>query len=300
MFIEELHRQRIRLKDVYEKDQCLFTSVQYQDVKKIRALRKRYAVRLKFNYASTNFLQLEFKLIVGLLLFILIPIIAQRYYWLVEVEAPKIEQKVKAEQFLEQLSLPIPKQNTAIIQQATDELSKKVEDISWVHVQQKGSTLIFSLQPAPYVNVNEQQNNQVLVAAKSGVIDRYFVASGQLLVKRGDSVKKGDVLVEDVLQQRASAKVYADYLLTVEFKLPANIQYKTDTEQKTIKLTEEHIDALILPLVERKILEQSAEDTTLSLQKLLHVTFDNDTVKGEVLYLVNENIAVPRSKRARR
>ena len=34
--------------------------------------------------------------------------------------------------------------------------------------------------------------------------------------------------------------------------------------------------------------------STIKNEKLLHVTTDDDTVKGKVLFLVNENIAQPR------
>ena len=58
-------------------------------------------------------------------------------------------------------------------------------------------------------------------------------------------------------------------------------------------LTEEDLDTLIRPLLHKKILQSLPAKTTIKSEKILHVTFDNDTVKGQVLFLVNENIAIP-------
>ena len=58
-------------------------------------------------------------------------------------------------------------------------------------------------------------------------------------------------------------------------------------------LTEEDLDTLIRPLLHKKILQSLPSKTTIKSEKILHVTFDNDTVKGQVLFLVNENIAIP-------
>ncbi|MER2000571.1 MAG: sporulation protein YqfD [Lysinibacillus sp.] len=297
-FLHAIHMQNIRLTKVREQEQRIIAYIAYDDVKEMRRLRKKYSVKIKLKYATDDFLQPQLTVIVGVCLLILIPMLAQNYFWLMSVDAPTIEQQKKAEQHLRHLPLPLIKSNVDPIQQAADSLYIKMPDISWVHVQQKGSTLHFSLQPAPYIGEEKIETSNTYIASTTGVIDRYFIASGKLAVKRGETVNKGDVLVQDV--ERGVAKVFANYLLNVQFKLPATLRYSTTEGRKTLLLTDDHIDSHILPLVERKILRSKPADTTLELQKLLHVTYDNDTVKGEVLYLVNENIAIPSSNRARR
>lgn len=123
-------------------------------------------------------------------------------------------------------------------------------------------------------------------------------------------------------------KVYANFWRTVSFTLPRTISYSTLNERKWkiglvasnerqvtsykllnwlpklwqlrevdvmenkhLYLSEEHLDSFILPLLKEKTLASLSEDATIPSEKILHVTFDNDTVKGQVLYLVNENIA---------
>ena len=297
-FLHAIHMQNIRLTKVREQEQRIIAYVAYDDVKALRKLRKNYAVKIKLKYASNDFLQPQLPVIVGVCLLILIPMVAQNYFWSMSVAAPTIEQQKKAEHYLQGLKFPLLKSNVEPIQQAADALYVQMPDISWVHVKQKGSTIHFSLQPAPYIGEEQIETSRTYIASTTGVIDRYFIASGKLAVKRGETVNEGDVLVQDV--ERGVAKVFANYLLSVQFKLPAMLRYSTTDGRKTLLLTDDHIDSHILPLVERKILRNKPVDTTLELQNLLHVTYDNDTVKGEVLYLVNENIAIPSSNRARR
>lgn len=83
-----------------------------------------------------------------------------------------------------------------------------------------------------------------------------------------------------------------------EFSLPkmisryVQIDKVPNYEKRILELNEKTIDTLLLPLVHQKTISSLSADAVIKSEKLLHVTFDNDTVKGEVLYLVNENIAI--------
>ncbi|MFC5557672.1 sporulation protein YqfD [Ureibacillus thermophilus] len=82
-----------------------------------------------------------------------------------------------------------------------------------------------------------------------------------------------------------------------EVKLPKWISNfieikKTQTYTTTTQeLSEEHINSFILPLLHEKILRSLPPKTIIKKENILHVTFDDDKVKGKVLFLVNENIA---------
>lgn len=131
----------------------------------------------------------------------------------------------------------------------------------------------------------------------------------------------------------AEGEVYADYWLETDFTIPINVQYISSTgtewvfhfkkEQKeqgqyfqkvnlpkwfgkfveikkiqnytliTEELSEKQVESLILPLLHEKILKSLPPKTVIKKENILHVTFDDDKVKGKVLFLVNENIAVP-------
>ena len=152
-----------------------------------------------------------------------------------------------------------------------------------------------------------------------------------MTVYRGDTLVSG-VLVrdEDVFVVGAAGEVYADYWLETTFSIPKKIEievlddygweYTVDWGQiaasweqksieplkyfiqylpyrmlhkKTEKINEDDIENFILPLLHEKMLRSLPLKSTIKSEKLLHVYADDDTVKGKVLYLVNENIAKP-------
>lgn len=149
-------------------------------------------------------------------------------------------------------------------------------------------------------------------------------------VYKGDALVSGLLEAGDEqLVIGAEGEVYADYWLETAFTLDRKAVYYTPTESKwkvisnqedmyideinlpswlkkyvrIVKeqgfkkqehiLNEEDLETIIRPLLHKKILQSLPPKTTIKSEKILQVTFDNDTVKGQVLFLVNENIATP-------
>ncbi len=151
-------------------------------------------------------------------------------------------------------------------------------------------------------------------------------------VYTGDTLVSGVIQQGDkYLKVGAVGEVYADYWLETEFEIPTTVNYeivtaedwqitffnssKTDTALKKIELpswlnsyiqiakvetrqkivetlTEENVETKILPLLHEKMIQSLPAKSRIKKENLLHVTFDDDKVKGKVLFLVNENIAV--------
>ena len=76
-------------------------------------------------------------------------------------------------------------------------------------------------------------------------------------------------------------------------KIPLNLRVEpvVQSKEKVQTLTKKNAPKYIMPLLEQKMLQQLPINTTIKNQKLLHLTLDNDTVKGKMLFLINENIA---------
>ena len=151
------------------------------------------------------------------------------------------------------------------------------------------------------------------------------VKNGQLLVT--GILKRGE---KDIIYG-AEGEVYADYWIESEFSLPKEITYQTMGEKtyhfrwanekktekewkvanlpkwfsmigdvyiqqelikKKVTIDEKSVEDFVIPLLHQKYLEKLPRKTVVKQEKLLNVTIDNDTVKGKVLFLVNENIAI--------
>ena len=125
-----------------------------------------------------------------------------------------------------------------------------------------------------------------------------------------------------------NGEVFADYWVETSFTIPRQMKYYTaiegdwsivtktaPTDQQmslpkwltkyihVVKrptyvlqkrtLEEADLQTVILPLLQTKFLQDRPMKTLIKSEKVLHLAIDNDTVKGKVLYLVNENIAQP-------
>ncbi|MGB3102951.1 MAG: sporulation protein YqfD [Psychrobacillus psychrotolerans] len=151
-------------------------------------------------------------------------------------------------------------------------------------------------------------------------------------VKKGDVLVNGFVTQGNKrILTSAEGKVYASYWIELSFELPTQvavtnpnskeliIQKKVDNKQKfwkeiqlpafiqkyvqagyvqknhhiTYSLTEQSIEHLIRPLLFQKIMKELPTGTQLLEDKVLQVSIQDDKVKGKILLLINENIAIP-------
>ena len=153
--------------------------------------------------------------------------------------------------------------------------------------------------------------------------------SKNMTVFRGDVLVSGIVRFNDKEQAvGAEGEVYVDYWLETDFTVPRKIYYEsvvpigwklydinisealakklnsfdnfdefikiekvTKTTKHEVTLNEDTIDTYLLPILEQKLLSKSPANTVIKSQKILHVDVVDDTVKGKVLFLMNENIA---------
>ncbi len=151
-------------------------------------------------------------------------------------------------------------------------------------------------------------------------------------VKKGDILVNGFVKQgEKTVITSAEGKVYASYWIEMNFELPTNVTlmepstkefiiqrkrkddidywkelslprfiqpyfsagYVQSSNKVSYKLTEESMEKLIRPLLFQKILNEMPAETQILEDKVLQVSIQNDKVKGKLLLLINENIAIP-------
>ena len=78
------------------------------------------------------------------------------------------------------------------------EFLKRYDDISWININRRGTVAYVSVIEKDIENENTEATNILysnIVAAYDCVIDEVTVKSGTAMVKPGDSVKKGDLLI---------------------------------------------------------------------------------------------------------
>ena len=129
--------------------------------------------------------------------------------------------------------------------QLKTDLMNNFHDISWLDIQIKGTRAIIRLTetiPAPPVIDKTTPCN--IVAAKDGLITGIVTGAGKPLVKQGDVVRKGDVLVSGAFltegdngaiykQVHAYAEVWAKMYTEINLDVPLTYEDKEYTGQET-------------------------------------------------------------------
>lgn len=92
------------------------------------------------------------------------------------------------------------KKNEVNCQEIEETIRLAYKDIGWVSAEIKGTRLIIKItetnMPAPARQAMEPSH---IVATKDGIVDEIITRAGTPLVKVGDVVKKGDILVSGIL-----------------------------------------------------------------------------------------------------
>lgn len=150
-----------------------------------------------------------------------------------------------------------------------------------------------------------------------------------MTVKKGDLLAKGTLEQgEDTVIVGADGAVFADYWVEYNFSIPKTIQYKVQGDERIefvfnppwkeknlfnkstwniietermieesdaqIEIKEGMEESVIIPLLKMKLLAELGSDAMVKEEKILHVTIDDDKVKGTILFLINDNIAIKR------
>ena len=148
-------------------------------------------------------------------------------------------------------------------------------------------------------------------------------------VKKGDVLATGILEQGDkTTVVGADGAVYADYWIEYTFTLPKKINFQLQGEEIVnysfnlpwnqqgkeswslgslieterhmeetaghFELTEGMEETVIIPLLKNKLMSESFSKAIIKDEKVLHVTFDNDKVRGTILFLINDNIAEKR------
>lgn len=138
-----------------------------------------------------------------------------------------------------------------------------------------------------------QGNRKVITSAEGKVYASYWIELSFELPTQVAVINPNSK--ELVIQKKVDDK----QVFWKEIQLPAFIQkyvqagYVQKNHQITYSLTEESIEHLIRPLLFQKIIKELPAGTQLLEDKVLQVSIQDDKVKGKLLLLINENIAIP-------
>ena len=222
-----------------EKGVKLYTNVGINDFKRLRHIAKKTNCKIKIKKRrGIPFFINKYKkrkiFVIFLILIALLIYISSKYIWNVDII---VEDNLVVENIENDLSDLGIKRGVKIsnleLESIINEIRLKRNDISWIGIDIKGTNAIIKIvktDEKPEILDNSQYCN--IIAKKDGIIQNIVAQNGTAIVKTGDEVHKGDILIAGYMEGKYTEKRYVHSLGEVK----ARVFY---TENKKIQLRQE-------------------------------------------------------------
>lgn len=164
---------------------------------------------------------------------ILLIIISSRFIWNIEIIGGENINKEELLLQLKEEGIENGKLKSKVnVKNAINNIRLKRNDISWMSINMKGTNIIVKIAQADekttIVNSDECCN---IVASKKGIIQKISADTGTILVKPGDLVEKGTVLIGGYMEGKYTDTRYVH----AKGKVTAKVWYTKSKKSKTTR-----------------------------------------------------------------
>ena len=261
-----------------EKGVKLYLSIGVNDFKKLSAIARKTNCKIKIlRKKGIPFLLNRYKkrkiFAIFLILVMLIIFISSKYVWNVNISVKDDLQLENIEEDIKLLGISKGvKKDEIDTDKVINELRLKRDDIAWVGIDIEGTT----------VKINIVKADK---APKSGVIQKIIAQNGTAVVKVGDTVQKGDILIAGYMEGKYTDTRYVHSMGEVEalvsYQKSKEVKFKVSDEKtysldEAVKIGSEEIMAEVQEsfgeekeIVDKKIDFEEHEDGVV-----VRVTFD--------------------------
>lgn len=248
-FINICMNKKIFLQDIKrENSTYLKVKILKSDFKEIRHIAKKTRCKIRIEKKSgfpfiINKYRKRKIFAVAILVIAIFIFILTRFIWNIEVIGNENIPKEEIISIAKEYGIDVGKLKSNInTEKISNEIRLKRDDISWVGIKVKGTNIIISVKEGievpEIIDKNEVCN---IVSTKDAIISKIVVQNGTARVNVGDKVKKGDILVQGIMESEiteprlvhAEADVYGKIYFEKEKKeeFVQNEKVKTGNEE---------------------------------------------------------------------
>ena len=209
-----------------KKSSFLYTNIGMKDFKKIKEIAKTTKCRIKIQgKKGLPFLLNRYKkrkiFAISLTAILLLIFITSNFVWNIEIIGNNLIETSEVIEDLNQNGLRIGMLKQKInTKEIINSIRLKRDDIAWIGINIKGTNVIVSVVEADkkpeIVDENEYCN---IVTKKDGIITKINVQNGTALVKEGDIIKNGNILVGGWLEGKYTGTRYVHAKAEIEAKV---------------------------------------------------------------------------------
>ena len=209
-----------------EKSTILYANVSIKDYKRLKSIAKKTKSKISIqSKKGIPFILHKYrkrKIFVALLAIIVIALfVMSRFIWNIEIKG---NERIHKEEIIEELNKQGLRIGTYKRKINANSIINKVRlnrnDIAWMGINLEGTNVIVEIKEtseAPeIIDENEYCN---IVANKEGMITKISVQNGTAVVKEGDIVKAGDILVLGYLEGKYTGIRYVHAKADIEAKI---------------------------------------------------------------------------------
>ena len=212
-------------------------SIKISEFKKLKQICKKTRCKVKIkNKKGLPFLVRKYKkrkvFIVFLLLMIIVIISLSNFVWNIDVEGTTNINSQEIINIAKEEGLDIGKLKGSIdTKKVINQIRLKRDDVAWAGIEIKGTNVKIKIAEADRKpEIIDESEFCNIVADKDGIISKVSARNGTPLVKQGDVVKKGDIIIAGWLEGKYTDKQYVHSQGEVTAKV-----YYTSTQNVELK-----------------------------------------------------------------
>lgn len=203
-------KNRITLWDSRLVKNGIESSITVKDFKSLRSIIKKSGIKVHILKKrglpfKVNKNRKRMGLALGGIFFVLFLFIMSGYIWIINVEGNNYVKSEDIKNICREMGIDVGVRKSSINpKQQRQTLLLKAEELSWASLNIEGSKLTVNV--SEVARVHKDTNAYNIKASKDGIIKKIDVTSGTCVVKIGDVVKKGDLLVSGVVEESGTTK----------------------------------------------------------------------------------------------
>lgn len=145
-------------------------------------------------------------LVLGAVLFVAFLGFMSRHIWIIDVTGNKRVSDTEIISALKEIGIQEGIKTSKInAKTEREKLLLKIDSLAWASLNIEGCKLTVNVSEIKNEKPNDSNSNN-LIASQDGIIEKIDVTSGNCIVKKGDTVKKGDLLVSGIIEMQSGTR----------------------------------------------------------------------------------------------
>lgn len=251
-FIYNLHKMHVNILNIEKQEKAAIIRVSEEDYKKIKTIKTIYSIEIvnayglaKIKYFIKKYLLFIIMLLLGSIIFLGLTNI------IFDVEVVHDNKQLR-ELILDELKKEgIDKYHLVVSyktkEKIKDNILKRYHDkIEWLEIERQGTKYQIKVEERKLKDEENEITPRNIIAKKNGIIKKIVSSNGEIIARKDQYVKKGDILVSGIIHNkeevvgtvRANGTIYAEtwYTVTVELPYHYHDEKKTNKKQKLLQI----------------------------------------------------------------